>query len=106
MPHLALWHACTLLREHRFDGHIAALTVQGLDGLDALVLASASGTGMDADTIQKVRGWTEDEIDAAWDRLRERGLVDAGHELTGEGVAVKAPSRRRPIVLPAGLGGA
>lgn len=90
VPHLALWHACSLLREHRFDGHIAALTVQGLDGLDALVLASASGTGMDADTIQKVRGWTEDEIDAAWDRLRERGMVDAGHELTGEGAAVKA----------------
>jgi hypothetical protein len=89
VPHLALWHACSLLREHRFDGHIAALTVHGLDGLDALVLASASGTGMDADTIEKVRGWTVDEIDAAWDRLRERGLVDAGHGLTSEGSAVK-----------------
>lgn len=89
VPHLALWHACSLLREHRFDGHIAALTVHGFDGLDALVLASASGTGMDADTIQKVRGWTVDEIDAAWDRLRERGLVDAEHGLTTEGSAVK-----------------
>lgn len=90
VPHLALWHACSLLREHRFDGHIAALTVHGLDGLDALVLASASGTGMDADTIQKVRGWTEDEIATAWDRLRERGLVTGEHELTSEGAAVKA----------------
>ena len=90
IPHLALWHACTLLREHRFDGHIAALTVHGLDGLDALVLASASGTGMDADTIQKVRGWTEDEIIAARDRLRERGLVSAEHGLTSEGTALKA----------------
>ena len=33
-PHLKLWHACTLLREHRFDGHVAALTVHGLDGLE------------------------------------------------------------------------
>ncbi len=89
VPHLALWHACSLLREHRFDGHIAALTVQGLDGLDALVLASASGTGMDAETIQKVRGWTEEEINAAWDRLRERRLVDAERGLTDEGAAVK-----------------
>ena len=77
------------MREHRFDGHIAALTVHGLDGLDALVLASASGKGMDAETIQKVRGWTEEEIGAAWDRLRERGLVNAEHGLTAEGIAVK-----------------
>jgi hypothetical protein len=90
LAHLALWHACTLLREHRFDGHIAALTVNGLDGIDALVLASAAGTGMDVETIQQVRGWTEDEIDAAWERLRERGLVDAGHGITSEGTAVKA----------------
>jgi hypothetical protein len=90
LAHLALWHACTLLREHRFDGHIAALTVHGVDGIDALVLASAAGTGMDALTMQQVRGWTEDEISSAWERLRERGLVDAAQGLTGEGVAVKA----------------
>jgi hypothetical protein len=90
VPHLALWHACTLLREHRFDGHIAALTVHGIDGLDALVLASASGTGMDAETIQKVRGWTEDEINAAWDRVRDRGLVDDARGLTSEGSALMA----------------
>ncbi len=36
-PHLALWHACTLLREHRFDGHVAALTVHDVDGLAALL---------------------------------------------------------------------
>ncbi len=88
VPHLALWHACTLLREHRFDGHIAALTVHGLDGLDALVLASASGTGMDAETMEKVRGWTQDEINAAWDGVRGRGLVDAEHGLTNEGSAL------------------
>lgn len=88
VPHLALWHACSLLREHRFDGHIAALTVHGLDGLDALVLASASGTGMDAETMQKVRGWTEDEINAGWDRVGNRGLVNAEHGLTSEGSAL------------------
>ena len=31
-PHLVLWHAATLLREHRGDGHVAALLTAGLDG--------------------------------------------------------------------------
>ena len=35
--HLRLWHALTLLREYRGDGHIAALQTAGLSGLDALV---------------------------------------------------------------------
>jgi len=30
-PHLALWHATTLVREHRGDAHVAALSVAGLD---------------------------------------------------------------------------
>ena len=30
-PQLALWHAVTLLREHRGDGHISALTAAGID---------------------------------------------------------------------------
>ena len=31
-PHLAYWHAATLLREHRGDGHSTALLDAGLDG--------------------------------------------------------------------------
>jgi hypothetical protein len=42
-PVLVLWHAQTLLREFRGDGHIAALTVEGLSGLDALISHAASG---------------------------------------------------------------
>ncbi|MDQ6847072.1 MAG: hypothetical protein M3019_05755, partial [Candidatus Dormibacteraeota bacterium] len=48
--HLALWHACTLLREHRFDGHVAALTVHDVDGLAALLIAVAAGRSVDAET--------------------------------------------------------
>ena len=40
---LALWHAITLLREFRGDGHIACLVEAGLDGIDALVFHAASG---------------------------------------------------------------
>ena len=41
-PVEALWQACTTLREHRGDGHVAALTAAGLDGCQALVLFALS----------------------------------------------------------------
>ncbi len=40
---LALWHAATVLREHRGDGHVAALVAAGLDGRQALVTMAATG---------------------------------------------------------------
>lgn len=45
-PHLAYWHAATLLREHRGDGHLAGLLTAGLDPLEALVSHTATGKGM------------------------------------------------------------
>src|SRR5919112_2519957 len=42
-PLLELWHAASLLREHRGDGHIAALLRAGLTGLEALVTHTATG---------------------------------------------------------------
>jgi hypothetical protein len=84
-PHLRLWHACTLLREHRFDGHVAALTVHGLDGLESLVTAIAAGSGVDAPTIRRFRGWTEEEWDQGVERLRVRGILDSAGGLTSEG---------------------
>ena len=42
-PVEALWYWCTCLREHRGDGHVAALTTAGLDGCEALVLFAAAG---------------------------------------------------------------
>jgi hypothetical protein len=73
-PRLVLWHAQTLLREFRGDGHLAALLVAGVDGLDALVLHAATGT-VPARFLRKSRGWGADEWAGAVDRLRSRGLV-------------------------------
>lgn len=87
-PHLALWHACTLLREHRFDGHVAALTVHGIAGDEALVIAVAAGNGVDAPTLRRFRGWTDDEWRGAQDRLRDRGLLDDSGALTTDGRAL------------------
>src|SRR5689334_9893911 len=44
-PVARLWHAATLLREHRGDGHVAALVAAGIGGTEAHVLhALAQGT--------------------------------------------------------------
>ncbi|MFK4101611.1 hypothetical protein ACI2L1_16320 [Streptomyces sp. NPDC019531] len=88
-PHLALWHAATLLREHRGDGHLAILMSAELDGLEALVTHTATGRGMTPSWVFTTRGWTREEWDAAAGRLRERGLLDADGELTERGVALR-----------------
>lgn len=72
-PVEALWHGCTCLREHRGDGHLAALTASGLDGIEALVLFAAS-EGLEASLFLDARGWSSDEWDRAMDRLATRGL--------------------------------
>ncbi|MEV7087873.1 hypothetical protein AB0O07_18585 [Streptomyces sp. NPDC093085] len=88
-PHLALWHAATLLREHRGDGHLAALAVAGLSGVEALVLHSATGKAPTAELFMRTRGWSEDEWGAARGRLRERGLVDEAGGLTEAGAGLR-----------------
>jgi hypothetical protein len=89
-PHLALWQAATVLREHRGDGHIALLTQAGLDGLEALVSHTSSGRGFTPSFARATRGWSEDEWAAAQQRLRDRGLLDAAGELTEAGTALRA----------------
>jgi hypothetical protein len=86
-PHLVLWHAQTILREHRGDGHVAALLTAGLDPIEALVLFAADNE-IDAAWMRKRRGWSEEEWDAAAARLGERGLVGPDG-LTAAGRAVR-----------------
>ncbi|MER7823330.1 hypothetical protein ABTX85_12300 [Streptomyces sp. NPDC096097] len=88
-PHLRLWHATTLLREHRGDGHLAALLLAGLDPVEALVSHTATGKGMTPKWLKTMRGWTQDDLDAAAGRLRERGVLDADGDLTEEGTALR-----------------
>ncbi|HVV77771.1 MAG TPA: hypothetical protein VHC43_17270 [Mycobacteriales bacterium] len=86
--HLQLFHAQTLLREHRGDGHIAALTVANLDAIAALVTHVASNVGVSEAMIRATRGWTDDEWDAGVARVGARGLVRDG-SLTEAGVALR-----------------
>jgi hypothetical protein len=88
-PHLVLWHACTLLREHRGDGHVAALLVAGVSGLDALITHTATGRGFTPAAARATRGWSDEEWATGEDGLRERGLL-AGTALTPAGEQVRA----------------
>jgi hypothetical protein len=74
-PVEALWQGCTDLREHRGDGHVAALTASGLDGCEALVLFAGS-EGIDGSVFQASRGWSSGEWEAARGRLEGRGLME------------------------------
>jgi hypothetical protein len=88
-PHLALWHEATLLREHRGDGHLAALAGAGLSGIEALVLHNATGTTVTSAVFKHTRGWSDEQWSAARGRLRERDLLDETGELTRAGVELR-----------------
>jgi hypothetical protein len=84
---LALWHAATLIREHRGDGHISVLQTRGIDPVEATVLGGVwSGTTR---FLRKTRGWSDEEYDAATTRLRDRGWLDADGTFTEEGRATR-----------------
>lgn len=83
-PLLGLWHAQTLLREFRGDGHIAAMTVEGVSGLEALIIHGATGDVAPA-TLRSTRNWPKDEWEAGEERLRSRGWLDGDGALTEAG---------------------
>jgi len=85
-PHLALWHAATVLREHRGDGHLAALVDAELDGCQVHVTFAGTGQ-IGREVLQGTRGWSDDEWDAAVAGLQARGWVTADGALTAEGAA-------------------
>ena len=88
-PHLVLWHAATLLREHRGDGHLHALLGAGLTGLEALIMHTATGKGFVVEVAQKTRGWSPEQWGEASAGLRERGLLTADGGLTEDGAALR-----------------
>ncbi len=91
-PHLVLWQAATVLREHRGDGHVAALVAAGLDPVESLVSFAAVGAAP-VDVFAS-RGWSPDEWAAARRRLHLRGLVDAAGTATEAGRALRTEVER------------
>ena len=72
--HAQVWLGMHALREFRGDGHVAALTLRGLTGIEALVLHAGTGV-FPPDFLRAAREWTHEEWDATVDDLRGRGLI-------------------------------
>jgi hypothetical protein len=81
-----LWQAATLLREHRGDGHFAALAAADIDGCEAVALRCCMD--LRREDLQPVRGWTGEQWDNALAGLADRGWVAADGQLTNAGQAV------------------
>jgi hypothetical protein len=79
----AFWRAADIVREHRGDSHIAAWISMDLDACE-IGLLTDPWRGQPLKSWVRSRGWTEDELDAACDRLRGRGFLD-GDEMTSAG---------------------
>lgn len=81
------WRMADMLREYRGDAHTAAWTSAGFDATE-IGLLSELYWGLPMRTYVRSRAWSNDDLDAAEQRLVERGLV-AGGAFTEEGRAAR-----------------
>ena len=100
-PHLALWHATTVLREHRGDGHVTALVAAGVEPCQAQVLAAAAGRAP-AEVLRQARKWSEQEWAEAAEGLAARGWLTATGELTTAGRTARLEIERHTDRLALG----
>ena len=84
-PYRRLWQAAATLREHRGDGHVIALVEGGIAGISTIVLRSA--VDIDATSVRKARGWTEEQWAIEVDELSARGLLAGQGQITEKGTA-------------------
>jgi hypothetical protein len=83
-----LFHAASLLREHRGDGHIAALMIEGVGGVEAHVLF-ALGMDMPAEKFGRVQHLPAAQLAAVIGGMRDRGLIGEDGWLSDQGRAVQ-----------------
>jgi hypothetical protein len=83
-----LFHAASLLREHRGDGHIAALMIEGVGGLEAHVLFTLD-MGMRAEKFGRIHHLPAAQLAAVIDGMRDRSLIGDDGWLSEPGRAVK-----------------
>lgn len=87
-PVESLWHATTLLREHRGDGHVNALREAGISGRESHVF-HAVASGLPRELYRVARDFGDEEWAEVVAALTERGLI-AESSLTDLGRQVKS----------------
>jgi hypothetical protein len=89
-PVARLWHSATMLREHRGDGHIAALLCARIGGTEAHLLSALDLDVDPPESFGRVHHLPEQRLAEVMAGLRERGLVDADGRFTDAGRQTKA----------------
>ncbi|MGE3288020.1 MAG: MarR family transcriptional regulator [Pseudonocardia sp.] len=88
-PVARLWHSATMLREHRGDGHVAALLGAGIGGAEAHVLSALEHGIHPPESFGRLHHLPKERLAEIMAGLRERGLVDADGWFTEAGRATK-----------------
>ncbi|MEU7414586.1 MarR family transcriptional regulator [Streptomyces sp. NPDC042638] len=88
-PVARLWHSATMLREHRGDGHIAALVVARIGGTEAHVLSALEQGIHPPESFGRIHHLPKERLAAVMGGMRERGLVDIDGHFTDAGRATK-----------------
>jgi hypothetical protein len=101
-PVAKLWHAATLLREHRGDGHVALLAAAGISGRECNVLHAAAGR-VPREMIMRSRDYDDDQWNFYTSRLADRGLLLGDGSITDAGRDLKQhlEDRTDALALPA-----
>ena len=87
-PVARLWHGANLLREHRGDGHTAALVTLGISGTEAHVLHTLAD-GIPADRFGRLWHLPPAHLANVIDAMRARDLIDGDGWLTRAGTQLK-----------------
>jgi hypothetical protein len=83
-----IFHAASLLREHRGDGHVSALMVHGIGRLEAHVLFSLA-VGTPAQSFGRIHHLPQPQVAAVVDGMRARGLIGDDGWLSERGREVR-----------------
>jgi hypothetical protein len=88
-PLARLWQLATTLREHRGDGHVAALVGARIGGTEAHVLSALEMGIHPPESFGRIHHLPKERLAAVMDGLRERGLVDTESRFTEAGRETK-----------------
>ncbi|WP_030470518.1 SCO6745 family protein [Lentzea aerocolonigenes] len=84
-PVARLWHSATMLREHRGDGHIAALVGARVGGTEAHVLSAIAMGIHPPESFGRIHHLPKKRLAEVMEGLRKRGVVDADGRFTDAG---------------------